>query len=121
MEVATVPLEYSECGMDFVDHVQQELLTTNQPKSVPQYAPKVQSGPTQIENASVHLIISTLVEFASDVQQKNCSTQPSKDVNPSAILASYTILELTNADPNVVHSKHTHMISDIVYALQDTN
>ena len=57
-------LEFTECGMVSVVHVQLVLLTTQLPKFVPQYVPAVPSGPTLIENVFVHLTILTLEEFA---------------------------------------------------------
>jgi hypothetical protein len=110
MEGAIAPLESSECGMAFVGHVPLVLSTTKLPKYVLLFVPTALSGPTLIENASAPPTISKLEEFASNVQQDNCSTQPSKDVNQSAILVLSTILELTNADLNVALFKSTHTI-----------
>jgi hypothetical protein len=121
MEAATAPLESSECGMAFVGHVPPVLYTTKLPKYALLFVPMALSGPTLIENASAPLTISTLEEFASNVQQDNCLTQPSKDVNQSAILVLFTILELTNADLNVPLFKFTHTILDTASAPQDIN
>ncbi len=121
MEAATAPLESSECGMAFVGHVPPVLSTTKLPKYVLLFVPTALSGPTLIENAFVPLTTSTLEEFASNAQQDNCSTQPFKDVNQSAILVLSTILELTNADLNVTLFKFSHTILDTASALQDIN
>ena len=64
MEAATALLEFTECGTVSVVHAQLVLPTTKLPKSVPQYVPTVPSGPTPIENAFVHLTISTSEAFA---------------------------------------------------------
>lgn len=121
MEAATALLEFTECGTDSVAHVHLVQPTTNLPKYVPLYVPMVLSGPTLIENAFALPTISMWQEFASNAPEDNCLTQPSKDVNQSAILVMFMILELTNADPNVVHSKSTLTILDTVFAPQDTN
>ena len=120
-EAATAPLESTECGMAFADHVPPALFITKSPKYVPLCVPTAQSGPIPIENVCVLLTTSTLEEFASNAQQDNCSTPLSKDVNQSVILVLPTILELTNADLNVTLSKSTHTISDTASAPQDIN
>ena len=93
----------------------------NQVKFALQSVPTVPCGPAQIRNVYVLQISSTLAAFVLNVQEANYSTQPSKDVNQSAISDFFMILELINADLNVLLFKPILTIWDIVFARSDIN
>lgn len=93
--------------MDFVDHVLKEQFIINREEFVLLFVRMVLSGQSLIKSVYVHQINLMLVEFVLNVQEASYSIQQFKDVNQFAIPDIYTILELINADRNVVYFKLT--------------
>lgn len=91
MVPVNVQSDLLECMMAIADHVLPVLHIIKPQKSVLLSALVELFGPTPIKNAFVPLILSTSVEYVSDVKDMNFLIQRFKDANKSVIQDMFMI------------------------------